>query len=280
MRYQHAGKKGQITIVGCVNASGQAIPPMVIFDAKNLNHAWTQGEFPGTRYGLSDNGWMNTGLFESWLTEHFLKCAVPERPLLLLLDGHSTHYQPEVVRLARQNDVIMLCLPPHSTLEAQPLDVAVFGPLKVHWTNVCHNYFQKNPGKVLSKFTFNSLFSQAWMKSVLPESIIHGFKKCGVHPFNPSAIAVPQSSKPGNDVSSNLETATSLSNPFTREQLDLFERRWEEEYDIFEDSEYIRWLKLNHPELLPSELLNDNRSFKEDLASVNPFPLHDDIAAG
>ena len=118
------------------------------------------------------------------------------------------------------------------------------------------------------------------MKSVLPESIIHSFKKCGVCPFNPSAIAVPQSSKPGNDVFSNLEMATSLSNSFTREQLDLFKRRWEEEYDTFEDSEYIRWLKLNHPESLPSELLNDNRSFKDDLASVNPFPLHDDIAAG
>ena len=39
VRYQHAGKKGQITIVGCVNASGPAIPPMVVLDAKNLNQA-------------------------------------------------------------------------------------------------------------------------------------------------------------------------------------------------------------------------------------------------
>ena len=36
VRYQHAGKKRQITIV---NASGPAIPPMVILDAKNLNQA-------------------------------------------------------------------------------------------------------------------------------------------------------------------------------------------------------------------------------------------------
>ena len=32
------GKVGQVTIVICANAAGQAIPPMVIFDAKKGNH--------------------------------------------------------------------------------------------------------------------------------------------------------------------------------------------------------------------------------------------------
>ena len=84
---------------------------MVIFDAQKLNPAWTEGEFPGTKYGLSR---INTELFEAWLSEHFLEHAVSARPLLLLLDGHSTHYQPELLRLAKQHDVIMLCLPPHT----------------------------------------------------------------------------------------------------------------------------------------------------------------------
>ena len=59
VRYRQAGTKGQVTVVGCVNAIGQAIPPMIFFDAKNLNHAWTKNEVPGTRYDLSDNGWIN-----------------------------------------------------------------------------------------------------------------------------------------------------------------------------------------------------------------------------
>ena len=82
VRYRHAGKKGQITIVGCVNAAGQAIPPLVVFDAKKLNHTWTSGEFPGTQYGLSDSGWMTTGLFESWLTEHFFKACSIQSPTI------------------------------------------------------------------------------------------------------------------------------------------------------------------------------------------------------
>ena len=44
VRYRASGKKGQVTIVACANAAGQAIPPMVIFDAKKLNHAWTANE--------------------------------------------------------------------------------------------------------------------------------------------------------------------------------------------------------------------------------------------
>ena len=56
MRYRSAGKKGQITAVACGNAIGQVIPPMIIFDAKNLNHCWTADEIPGTKYGLSDKG--------------------------------------------------------------------------------------------------------------------------------------------------------------------------------------------------------------------------------
>ena len=41
VRYRALGRKGQVTIVGCVSASGHSIPPMVIFDAQKLNLAWT-----------------------------------------------------------------------------------------------------------------------------------------------------------------------------------------------------------------------------------------------
>ena len=88
---------------------------MVIFKAISTLHGQIKGEFPGTKYGLSDKGWINTELFEAWLSELFLQYAVSALPLLLLLDGHTTHYQPQTVRLAKEHDVLMLCLPPHTT---------------------------------------------------------------------------------------------------------------------------------------------------------------------
>ena len=126
MRSRSTGQKGQVTIVACGSAVRQIIPPVVIFNGKKLCHAWTANEVTGTSYGLSDNGWITTTLFEGWLADHFLKYAVTGRPLLLLLDGHSTHYQPEVIRFAKEKDIIMLCLPPYTTHEAQPLDCSVF----------------------------------------------------------------------------------------------------------------------------------------------------------
>ena len=191
IRYRQSGRKGQVTVVAFASAVGQAIPPMIIFDAQNLNHAWTKDEVPGTRYGLNDKGWINSDLFKGWMVEHFIQYAVPGRPLLLLLDGHSTHFQPDVIRFAREQNIIMLCLPPHTTHESQPLDCGVFKPLKSKWTEICHCYFQKHPGKVITRFNFNMLFSQAWLKSLIPCNIIAGFKTCGVYPYNPSAISVP-----------------------------------------------------------------------------------------
>lgn len=37
VRYRTSGKKNQITVIGCGSATGQALPPFVIFDAKQLN---------------------------------------------------------------------------------------------------------------------------------------------------------------------------------------------------------------------------------------------------
>ena len=141
-------------------------------------------------YGLNNNGWVNSELFEAWLLEHFLQHAVSACPLLLLLDGHSMHYQPQLLCVAKENDVIMLCLPPHTTYEGQPLDCGVFGPLKTHWLHVCHTYLQQNPGQVITRFQFSTLFLQAWSAAVSPANIIAGFHTCGVYPFNPSAICV------------------------------------------------------------------------------------------
>ena len=243
---------------------------------KSIINAWTKNEVPGTKYGLRDKGWITTELFEGWLTELFLPCTVSARPILLLLDGHSTHYQPDVVRFAQEHDVIMLYLPPHTSHETQPLDCGVFGPLKRHWSSACHDFFQKNPDKVVTKFHFNTLFSQAWWKAVSPINVISGFKTCGVHPYNSAAIKVPgdssksmSSAAPRIDVISNATSSaaphtdaiSNASRPeqvcdtqkFTDEQLQLFKKRAEEGYNLYTDPPYVSWLEQYSPEHLPSD---------------------------
>ena len=48
--------------------------------------------------------------------------------------------------------------------------------------------FKKNSGRVITKYNYNSIFSKAWLNSLVPANIVSGFKTCGVYPFNPKAV--------------------------------------------------------------------------------------------
>ena len=87
---QSWSNKTQISVFMCGNAVCQAIPPMLIFTGKT-SITISQVEVPGTFYGMSDSGWMDQELFSQYFSFHILKYTVPGRPLLLLLNGHSSH---------------------------------------------------------------------------------------------------------------------------------------------------------------------------------------------
>ena len=185
-----SGDKTQITIIACSNAAGYTLPPMVIFKGEKFNHQWSVGEVPGTLYGMSESGWIDQELFFLWLDKLFIPQIPAHRPVLLMLDGHGSHFTPDALKKAADEGVIVFCIPPNTTHRAQPLDVSFFGPLKKHWSSVCHCYMVNNPGCVVTKLQFSQLFSQAWRKAIRPETIINGFRKTGVCPLNKHAIEI------------------------------------------------------------------------------------------
>ena len=174
--YITGSNKSQITVLACSCAAGYVIPPFIIFNRKSLNQELTKGEIPGTLYGLSDSGWMTRDLFLHWFTNHFLLYAPQVRPLLLLLDGHSTHYGPEMINIAALNQIIIFALPPHMTHVTQPLDRACFAPLKIEWRRLCHKYISENPGKTVSQYEFCELFSKAWSRAFTIKNIVSSLK--------------------------------------------------------------------------------------------------------
>ena len=58
----------------------------------------------GSRYAVSNNGWIDQELFFYWLSEHFLVNAVAASPFLLLLDGYSNYFEPTTISLAESSD--------------------------------------------------------------------------------------------------------------------------------------------------------------------------------
>ena len=186
-----SGDKMQVTVLACVRADGCYMPPMVVFKRSDLTGDLIQGEIPDTLYGLSKSGWMDGDLFAKWFHFHFLKHAPSERPILILLDGHSSHYNPQVIREAALAGVILFCLPPNIAHIAQPLDVTPFHSLKSHWYNACDQYMSSHPGKRVTIYNFSELFSQAWYQAMIPRIIMSGFRATGVYPFNRHAISIP-----------------------------------------------------------------------------------------
>ena len=87
-----------------------------------MNQELAIGEVPGTLYGVSENGWITQKLFKEWFHQHFLTFIPSARPVVLLMDGHSTHYCPDTIQMAAACKVVLCTLPPHTTHLTQPLD--------------------------------------------------------------------------------------------------------------------------------------------------------------
>jgi hypothetical protein len=61
-------------------------------------------------YSHSSSGWIDSEIFDLWFNNHFLPYAPASKPLLLLLDGHSSHYNPSTIKRAAEEHVIIIIL--------------------------------------------------------------------------------------------------------------------------------------------------------------------------
>lgn len=210
----NSGNKAQITVVSVCSASGHVLPPMVIFDRKNLKPELTYGEVPGSIYGLSKNGWIDSELFELWFRNHFLPNVPSVRPLLLIMDGHSSHYQPSVIRVAAKEQILLFCLPPNTTHLLQPLDKGPFGALKKAWQKYCHDFLAINPGRVITRYEVSRLLSKSWFEAMTPANIISSFRCTGIYPFSREAFELPINA-PKTPISLEQQTGLSFIPLFT-----------------------------------------------------------------
>ena len=183
-----SGDTSQITVLACASASGYTIPPMVVFDRKQLQAEMSVGEIPGTFYGLSENGWMDATMFESWFAHHFLVHVPSIHPLLLLLDGHASHYNPTFLKMAAEEGIIVFCLPPHTTHLLQPLDNGAFASLKDHWRSECQRFYAQNPGKVITRRNFVQVFQKAWVQGMSISNVTSCFRAAGVFPVDKTVV--------------------------------------------------------------------------------------------
>lgn len=183
-----------LTVVVCINASGCKIPSQYIFSGKEYGDNYVKNCEPGAVMSMQAHGWMTKDLFLEWL-RHFRE-SVPggvstSNPHLLLLDGHCSHLDEEAIILARGMGLQIALLPPHSSHRLQPLDVGVFRAFKIRFGQLRSELIATNPSWLNgdnNKAMLAELASNALATACNPENIRAGFKKTGIHPFNPQAL--------------------------------------------------------------------------------------------
>ena len=180
-----SGERGILVTTCCiVSASGNALPPAMVFPRVKFQDHMLIGAPPGTLGLATPSGWMNSSLFVQ-VMEHFIKLSSSskENPTILIYDNHESHLSIEVINLAKRNGVNILTLPPHSTARMQPLDVAVFKPFKNAYNSAVDSWMMCHPGRPMSIYDVATCVGQAHYKGLTPINITSGFSKTGIFPF-------------------------------------------------------------------------------------------------
>lgn len=179
-----------VTICFAVNAIGNVIPPFFIFPRVRYQEHFVLEGPEGSSGDAHPSGWMTTKSFVKFLG-HFAKYshASENNRVLLLLDNHESHVSVDAINFARSNGITLLTLPPHCSNKLQPLDIAVYSSFKSRYNTAMNNWMLSNPGKTITIYNIPGFIKTIMSQAFSQSNILSGFKKAGIHPFNPDIFS-------------------------------------------------------------------------------------------
>jgi hypothetical protein len=149
VRYPEQVKDNSKTCFSVMYAAagdGGFLPPMTVLRSLsgNFYDTWAVGGPPGSVFTANTRGWFNMKECETWFEKVFLKYLegrIPKEEVkVLIMDNLSSHLSLNIMEQCRENNIRLIFLPPNSTHLTQPLDVAVFAPLKKQWRKELDEY--------------------------------------------------------------------------------------------------------------------------------------------
>jgi len=178
--------KTSVSVMFCASATGNMVPPYVVYKAGNMYRSWMKGGIKGSRYTVTTSGWFDGFTFSDWFHSSFLPHVrrLPGKKVLIG-DNLSSHITMEVIDSCRTNNIEFVCFPPNSTDKMQPLDVGYFRSLKGKWREQLRKYAKEDPSqRLLDKVRFPAMLKEvveALDTEVLMEN---AFTRCGLVPLN------------------------------------------------------------------------------------------------
>lgn len=186
-----SAERGELTTVACtICADGSSIPPLVLFPRVRMQPQFLHGNMPGTKVCAVKGGWMTAEIFANEYLDHLIentKCTAAD-PILLILDNHSSHMSIPAISKAKENGIVMLTIPPHTSHKLQPLDISVYGPFKAYYNQAADDWLRNHGGETIRIANIGALVKHACMSALTPRNILSGFEKTGISPINSSTF--------------------------------------------------------------------------------------------
>ncbi|ESN95622.1 hypothetical protein HELRODRAFT_86484 [Helobdella robusta] len=177
-------REESVTSVVCVSASGQYIPPMLIYKRKRMKVEMTNGAPPGTVFSTQEKGWMSNDGFIEWL-KHFISVVKPTKETKVVFDGHVTHVKIlKAIEFAREAGVRMISLPPHTTHRLQPLDVSFFGSLGKYYDDALRKWMRSHVSRPATTWQVAEIFGEAYGRAATIGIACSGFRASGLWPLD------------------------------------------------------------------------------------------------
>ena len=95
----------------------------------------------------------------SHLIQH-IRCST-DHQILLILDNHESHVSFPAVEKAKENGIVLLTIPPHTSHRLQPLDVSVYGPLKTGYNKALDAWMREKPGRTATIYDIPGLIKNS-----------------------------------------------------------------------------------------------------------------------
>jgi hypothetical protein len=187
------GNREWVTAIEAVSADGYSLPPCVIFKGKNFIASWFDEQLhlpKDWRIEVSPNGWTTDEIGLRWLQKLFIPATTARARggyRLLILDGHGSHLTPQFDQICAENNVIPLCMPPHSSHLLQPLDVGCFAILKRAYGRFVSDLARWSYNTI-DKFDFLNDYPQARTEAFQPHIIQSAFAATGLVPIDPERV--------------------------------------------------------------------------------------------
>ena len=155
--------KDRVSIMATITSEYKKLPLFIIAKANDEDEAEEQiGELiENNTFTFSEKSYMNATCFSKYL--HFLREQIPiHKKIHLIIDSYSSHTSKLAKQTANLLNIELIFIPSHFTDLLQPLDIAIFAPLKSMTNSKIRRLLLDNDEKIIGMKRSLYYLQESW----------------------------------------------------------------------------------------------------------------------